>query len=96
MSWQAGDLALCVDDRPNPYWGAVPLKNGGVYRVRAVTGVYYNRLAAADCPALLLEGVESDVPRGFGANRFRKIKPDEHEACEPEFVTLLKRNRVAA
>jgi hypothetical protein len=27
------------------------------------------------------------------AYRFRKIRPDEREACEPEFVTLLNRSK---
>jgi hypothetical protein len=28
------------------------------------------------------------------ADHFRKIRPDEHEACEPEFIQLLKRSKV--
>jgi hypothetical protein len=28
---------------------------------------------------------------GCHSARFRKIRPDEREACEPEFVTLLQR-----
>jgi hypothetical protein len=30
------------------------------------------------------------------ARQFRKIRPDEHEDCEPEFVTLLNRIKVEA
>jgi hypothetical protein len=47
---------------------------------------------------LILAGVQNMGRRANGApwaghvaSNFRKIRPDEHEACEPEFVTLIRR-----
>ena len=33
---------------------------------------------------------------GINALRFRKIRPDAHERCEDEFITLLNRTKVSA
>jgi len=98
--WQVGDLAVCVDDGPCapivPGRRVLPpvlIAKGATYRV---IGLRPSRISAG--PALSLEGVDgSDTQSGaYGAWRFCKIRPDEREACEPEFVTLLKRNRVSA
>lgn len=32
----------------------------------------------------------------YCACRFRKVTPDKHEACEEEFVTLLRKSKVRA
>jgi hypothetical protein len=94
--WQV-DLALCVNaGRIEPRCAAVcdKLSEGKVYRV---AGCWPDPLDFA--LVILLEGVRSIDPHSGGAflaDRFRKIRPDEHEACEPEFVTLLKRTKVAA
>jgi hypothetical protein len=40
---------------------------------------------------LLVSGARSGHPSGeYRAVHFRKIRPDEHQSCEPEFVTLLE------
>jgi hypothetical protein len=81
--WQVGDLAVCVDDGPCPYYGRDPqIVKGGVY---TVADVLPNN-------GLLLEGIQSQSSSGgYAMKMFRKIRPDQHEACEPEFVTLIKR-----
>jgi hypothetical protein len=88
--WQVGDLAVCVDDSPRYVGHRVIVEKGHVYRV---TGV-------AEMPdgeaALFLDGVigwlpGEKCPVAYRIHRFRKIRPDEREACEPEFVTLLQR-----
>jgi hypothetical protein len=88
MTWEVGDLALCVDGGPcrsHPYPGAPLLAQAGaVYTV-------YDAWVDDDGDLLL---ALAELPEwGFGAERFRKILPDAHEACEEEFVTLLKRTK---
>jgi hypothetical protein len=98
--WQVGDLALCVDDGPCrcgncPAWPIFGLELGKVYRVLAV------RLDNQGLPGLVVDRPPTpptDPYHMAGSQiadraRFRKIRPDEHEACEPEFVTLLKRTK---
>jgi hypothetical protein len=91
MDWQAGDLALCVDDTPCRYTGSRWLVRNRVYRV-----------VSADRHGLCLEGDESRGVcwcghiAGWREERFSKVKPDRKEACEPEFVTLLNRTKVSA
>jgi hypothetical protein len=55
------------------------------------------RVASVCCGGTGLN-VEGHVPdcHAFRASRFSKIRPDKHEDCEPEFVTLLKRSKVSA
>jgi hypothetical protein len=93
--WQVGDLAVCVDAKPHPDNDAArnvslsQLSEGKTYRV---TG-----LAKVD--GIFLAGVTAAYERegyGWRSSRFRKIAPDKHEACEDEFVTLLKREKVNA
>jgi len=93
--WQVGDLAVCVDDGPRYFEQNVIVKKDAVYRV---TGLAATKDGEG---TLFLEGVIGWLPgeRGpvaYRVSRFRKIRPDEHEACEPEFVTLLKRKKVSA
>jgi hypothetical protein len=92
--WEVGDLAVCVDDRPNPVWGPSGLTMSAVYRV---TGVIFNpapsSLYGREDWGLFLAGIDSGTEDGFCGSRFRKITPDKREACEDEFVTLLKRIR---
>lgn len=79
--WRVGDLALCVDDARRRYSGPPTglLRKGKVYRVIGIAG-----------PNLIMaEGPVGD-DLGWRSDRFRKIRPDEHQACEPEFVTLLE------
>lgn len=90
VDWAVGDLAVCVDDnyRSDTTGHARLLRTGAVYTVEAV-GV--NRLGQQ---GLVLQGIRSGgYLGGYLAERFRKIRPDAHEACEAEFVTLLKRTK---
>lgn len=97
--WQVGDLAVCVDASPcrctHGCGADTKLEEGRVYRVIGVI------------PPIGFETwVNLDIGLGYVGNhrgrvgavtdRFRKIHPDAHEACEDEFVTLLKRSRVSA
>jgi hypothetical protein len=95
MSWQVGDLALCVEaGRINCGCETVhnnthsSLSKGATYRVRSIARAcdVSERCAFCPCEALVTE----DGRIGL-SSRFRKVRPDAHEACEPEFVTLLKR-----
>lgn len=79
--WEIGDLALCVDDSLAEWC----LHRGRIYRVRGVLG-----------EMLVLDGIaalDGSGRDGMYASRFRKILPDKHEACEAEFVTLLRRTK---
>lgn len=88
--WQVGDLAVCVNGDPNPLAPERPRpKQGATYRVRAITSTGYDPFAQTWTHGLALDGLGSD----YAPSRFRKIRPDERKACEPEFVTLLKRSR---
>jgi hypothetical protein len=93
MDWQVGDLAVCVNADPHPQYGPVTLREGCVYRVAGVKpGLEFNSLVGRQCIGIYIAGNLSAAPAGsYVADRFRKIRPDEHQACEPEFVTLLKR-----
>jgi hypothetical protein len=87
--WQVGDLAVCVDGgADDPVLSASTLLQGGTYRVGRSRSIFAGDWrTAARCFVGFADGTLS---------RFRKIRPDEHEACEPEFVTLLKRTKVRA
>jgi hypothetical protein len=88
--WQVGDLALCVDDRPSRKpirWEPVA---GAIYTVASVA------ITDGGSALELEEDPYRDGLTAWFASRFRKIRPDEHEACEPEFVKLLKRTKVPA
>jgi hypothetical protein len=87
--WQVGDLAVCVEARRSP------LTEGSVYTVAAVFfDPAYNTLGEFTEHTLLLREITPwPGKNGFCPTRFRKIRPDERQACEPEFVTLLKRSK---
>lgn len=90
--WEVGDLALCVDANPHPHShtrSLPPLIGLELGKVYTVTGVVAAGLLLADVPQI-------ETPEwlpAFRAWRFRKIKPDQHEDCEPEFVALLNRSK---
>jgi hypothetical protein len=89
--WQVGDLAVCIHDEPILCGGRYHMGKGlRVGESFEVLRIY--PAACGRCVALALDGRK----RGVVSQRFRKIRPDKHEDCEPEFVTLLKRTKVAA
>lgn len=91
MTWQVGDLAVGVGQKNCPYIGHSPVTGktkGKVLRVVAVD-VWHD----GKRPILYLD---HDDPDAYCGGCFRKVVRDQHEACEPEFVTLLKRKRVTA
>ena len=87
--WKVGDLALCVDAGPfsHPRFRTtkpgrhILLSRGAVYRVA--------RPLFEEMTGLCGLALEEFPDHEWLAERFRKIRPDEHEDCEPEFVTLL-------
>lgn len=99
QDWNVGDLAVCIDAGRRHSYCSNPLVAGAVYTVAGVT--------LADCSyygprsrGLVFKEIRTDAPDGFHASRFRKIRPDEHEACEEErceqLLDLLRRPRVTA
>jgi hypothetical protein len=89
-------LALCVDaSPPRDLCG-----NGGIetsYARNLVKGRIYRVTKVVVCQCGNHAGLGDQAERAGGSvDRFRKIRPDEHEACEPEFVTLLRRTKVSA
>jgi hypothetical protein len=92
--WQVGDLAVCVDAGPSKFDGRpCPLAEGVAYTIAdIVLPGEYRHLRKCVHGALKVSGSRYY----YIASRFRKIRPDKHEDCEPEFVTLLKRTKVAA
>ena len=89
-----GDLVVCVNTGPIKTLRSIALCRTG----RLVEGAYYRVEAAMldafdQLPVVIIEGVRSmDEPSGgaFLAERFRKIRPDEHAPCEEEFRILLQ------
>ena len=85
--WQVGDLAVCVVEQDG--WAPWKPQVGVVYTVAEVAD-------GVDGPGFELE----EDPDAFDgewiwlACDFRKI--DKHEACEEEFITLLKRRKSPA
>lgn len=92
--WKVGDLALCVDDGP------CACGCGGEYAAHHITvksGQPYRVALVLPWGGDVYLGMWGDAVDEYGvsgnARRFRKILPDERQACEPEFVTLLKRSK---
>jgi hypothetical protein len=87
--WQVGDTAVCIDNEPRRA-DAYDAKRcawlvlGHHYRVRTV-GLPYG--------CIHVEGDGLTAHEGWQPDRFRKIRPDEQQSCEPEFVTLLRRSK---
>lgn len=87
--WQVGDLALCAAGKGcGDCWENGPHPLDG----RTLTVIGVDDWGESH-PALTFAEAER---LNWCACQFRKIRPDEHEACEPEFVKLLKRKRVSA
>lgn len=84
--WQIGDLALCVNDRPSPFFPTVAcrLRSGAIYTVRGVGIDEGGQLG------LFLEEVRSyGMKGGFVSSRFRKIRPHTPDAEDAETIRLL-------
>lgn len=100
--WQVGDLALCVDAGRVRCQCGKPHNNS---EGRVVEGVALRvtricearnlsvlcALGGCRCETLCLENGTAGL-----SLRFRKIRPDEHEDCEAEFVELLNRSKAPA
>lgn len=100
--WQVGDLAVCVKGGeircPNCLHkgGDVPRHGKAVEVVHIGASIIgYGPGAGFPCGCVCL--YLADGTCGV-SQRFRKIRPDEHEACEEEFRILLKlsKQRVSA
>jgi hypothetical protein len=89
--WQVGDLAVCVDADPCWCCESSGVELNALYRVTAVLS-----LAHTAQIGLQIENADPGYHPGFGASRFRKVEQPKNEACEPEFVQLLKRSKVQA
>lgn len=100
--WQIGDLAVCVmrGRQPCPLHAGKIIHRGVALPAGAakVVGIRMElldsgSLAGTQCGCVVLD--LDDGSRG-ATWRFRKVRTDAHEACEEEFVTLLKRKKVSA
>lgn len=83
--WKVGDLAVCIKS-------GLKTVEGRTYTVCQVIQpgdiVDRARNNHGRC-GLRFVGVEHPYRCASDERNFRKIRPDEHEDCEPEFVTLL-------
>jgi hypothetical protein len=95
--WQVGDLAVCVSvSHPNYPHPFARLQVGRAYTVEAVGRPIetWNGRSFGGERALGLCEVKPDIKgRGYPESLFRKVRPDITEACEEEFVTLLKKSK---
>jgi hypothetical protein len=89
MDWEVGDLAVCVDAEFYDFCGR-PAVGPSLGSKHVVADVGFAPEGFVWIDLLGFGGT------GMDARQFRKIRPDEHEDCEPEFVELLKRSRVKA
>lgn len=91
--WEVGDLALCVGDHDNWF-----LDDGGDGDFALSTdpdpklGEILRVIWVGNCDSVLRLSF-AKYPDRYEAVSFRKIRPDEHESCEAEFITLLKRSK---
>jgi hypothetical protein len=81
---QAGDVVVCVNVDPAPYWGPPPLTLRAVYRVEDVLGI-----DDGDGVGIVIQGVSAAPCLAFYSYRFKKLpKADESftqqiRACRP-------------
>lgn len=89
--WKPGDLAVCVDN--TEYEGPL-LREGATYEVLAVVPAFYWADGYYGA-GLIIDGPHNpgSDDGDWGACRFRKVVSDKPEACEEEFLTLLKRSK---
>jgi hypothetical protein len=77
--WAVGDKAVCIREPQDKRNHA---SKGAIYTVAEVV------LGGS---GLTFREIPHPNAIGYKAINFRKILPDKHEACETEFVDLLKR-----
>ena len=89
--WKVGDLAVAVGRQNSQGWWAEGSPPKG--SITPVADVFHGD----GWTALVFDGYPSPhFTRGWQHYCFRRIRPDEHESCEPEFIELLKRSKVSA
>lgn len=90
--WQVGDLAVCVAPIVED---PIEVARGDILSVEGVWPDVPHAVTLVMGCCLDFAGIErlDGGEAAYCAERFRKIRSDEHEACEEEFVTLLKRSR---
>ena len=99
--WQVGDRAVKIKNNCSHCTKAHVVARYGGYSKQVSPGQVYTVVGFSDrrCPAgfgLIIDGVPNEHNGqliGWCRHSWRKIRPDEQEACEPEFVTLLKRSK---
>lgn len=87
--WQVGDLALCVNDTPDPTpWGACEcnVRRGAVY---TVSHIYRDRFGLGLNFVEEFAPANEDYLAGYCATRFRKIRPHEADEEDRETIRLL-------
>jgi hypothetical protein len=101
MGWQVGDLLVVVPENERAC-GCVHRNHTAPDQLVVGRAYQFAGFAAPECRcasgrAVKLYGMRNRAPHiGYCQGRFRKIRPDEHEACEEEFVTLIKRSKQPA
>lgn len=95
--WKPGDLALCVNDTPNPF-APGDVRRGRIYTVSGLRlGSVRHALFGTSSLGLYLAEVRSGSNYGtFAARRFRKIKPLTDEEREQFAHELNSREQVNA
>jgi hypothetical protein len=96
--WQVGDLAAGDDDAPYCSACQVDIEcekeggdcPGGVLTVVGITPAQF-WFGETHCGLIFAEDAPGVLP--WCACQFRKVVSDKHEACEAEFLTLLKRSK---
>jgi hypothetical protein len=90
--WQVGDLAVRVKyDDPERWYPMGTITYGSTLgEIRRVDGVV---LVAGEIGLIFADNPSPHRTRAWSSLQWRKIRPDEREACEPEFITLLKRSK---
>jgi hypothetical protein len=90
MTWEVGDLVVCVDDAPHPTYGRAIVERGCTYHVIGVVTAPNPHVVFGGRVGLLLKGVDADAPWGFSSRRFRKIRPDAHEGNVEDWNLILE------
>lgn len=82
--WQAGDMALCINDGPCPVFGKLPLKKGKIYIVSRVKTGRCRMTGYVGTGLNLIGNFEKhDL---YNAILFRKIKPPERDEIDQKFA----------